>query len=241
MFVRALGLNVFYQRQTGKRGPVLILHGWGCSTKTTYCIFDYFARLGFDTVAIDFPGFGNSDAPPENFTVYDYAKVVEEVIAKLFSRPPSVIAHSFGGRVALILASENKIDKLIITGGAGMKPRRSLKYHLKVALYKLKKKVGLNTKKDGSPDYRALAPNMKKVFLSVVNTHLENTLRKIKNPVLLIWGEKDRETPLYMARRMKRGIKDCDIVVLKGCSHFAFLENPKTFLLVSKTFLEGDV
>lgn len=241
MFVHVLGLNVFYQRKTGKKKPVLILHGWGCSTQTMYCIFNYFANLDHDVVAIDFPGFGNSQTPPASFTIFDYAKVVDGVIRELFSCPPDVIAHSFGGRVALILASENKINRLIITGGAGMKPRRSLKYHLKVALHKLKKKVGLNTKNDGSADYRALTPNMKKVFVSVVNTHLENVLKKIKNPTLLIWGERDKQTPLYMAKRMKRRIKDCEIVTLKGCSHFAFLEDTKTFLLVSKTFLEGDV
>ena len=79
----------------------------------------------------------------------------------------------------------------MLTDAAGLKPRRGFKYHFKVTLYKLKRKLKIADNNAGSADYKVLSPAMKRVFTSVVNTFLDDYLDKIKCPTLLIWGDKD--------------------------------------------------
>lgn len=96
MFLEIDGLNVFYERKTGTGKPVLLLHGWGCGAETMRRIFDCFSLRGRDVTALDFPGFGLSDTPDPEFTVYDYARLTNKLITKLGIENPDVIAHSFG-------------------------------------------------------------------------------------------------------------------------------------------------
>ncbi len=238
MFIDLDGQSIFYQRNYGKGNPVLLLHGWGCSARTLGPVFDCFRAQGRDVTAVDFPGFGSSPTPSENFTIYDYAEVIAKLIDALELGKPDVIAHSFGGRVALILAHQGRLNRMVLTGSAGLKPRRSLKYRLKVAKYKLKRRLGIRTDKDGSPDYRALSGSMRKVFVSVVNTHLDRLLSEIATPTLAVWGTRDKETPLYMAKRLEKRLPDCRLVKLKDLSHFAYLEDIRTFNALCTEFLK---
>lgn len=237
MFLEIDGLNVFYERNTGEGTPLLLLHGWGCDAYTMRRIFDCFSSRGRDVTAIDFPGFGRSDTPPPEFTVYDYAAVVKKLTNSLFETKPDVIAHSFGARIAIILASQNSINRLLIADGAGLKPRRGLKYRLKVGAYKLKRKLLKREPKNaGSDDYRALKPEMKRIFVSVVNTHLDGLLPEISCQTLLVWGKRDKDTPLYMAKRILRRVRESGLIVFENAGHFCFLDDPIRFELIALEF-----
>jgi pimeloyl-ACP methyl ester carboxylesterase len=61
----------------------------------------------------------------------------------------------------------------------------------------------------------------------------------VQAPTLLIWGEADAETPLWMGKTMEKEIADAGLVVLEGGSHFAFLEQWQRFTLIVKQFLQG--
>ena len=78
---------------------------------------------------------------------------------------------------------------------------------------------------------------MRKTFVNVINLDLTKNLKDIENPVLLMWGEKDIDTPLYMARIMEKEIKDAGLVVLKNASHFSYIDNAKEFNIVVNNFL----
>lgn len=231
------GYSVGYDRADNGGKPLLILHGWGCDAKVMRRVFFYFADKGRDVIAIDFPGFGRSPSPPATFTIYDYAAITARFLEILGVREPDVIAHSFGGRVAIILAAHSLTSRVLITDGAGVRPKRGLKYYIKVAAYKLKKKIGIEPKNAGSADYRALDDDMKRVFVNVVNAHLDCLLPDINRSVLLVWGEKDRDTPLYMANKINAKVKDSAVVVMKNCGHFAFAENFPEFIAIADSFL----
>jgi Predicted hydrolases or acyltransferases (alpha/beta hydrolase superfamily) len=66
-------------------------------------------------------------------------------------------------------------------------------------------------------------------------------LKYIAVPALLVWGEKDRETPPYMARRLNKNIAGSRLAVLKGAGHFPHLEKPSECIAVIKDFLGGIV
>lgn len=235
MYMDNDGRKVRYDFGGGEGTPLLLLHGWGCDASSMRHVFDYFVRRGRTVIAPDLEGFGASDPPPPTYTVYDYARSVFRLVRLTGASEADVIAHSFGARIALVLAGEKHVRRLLITGGAGMKPRRGPRYAARVASFKLRRRLGLNTSGSGSADYRALGEDMKRVFVSVVNTHLDGLLPAVDCPTLLVWGRDDRVTPLYMARRMKRGIRGSALVTIDG-GHFAYAADPARFVGIADAF-----
>jgi pimeloyl-ACP methyl ester carboxylesterase len=242
MFREIEGIRLYYERFDGSGTPTVLLHGWGASTDTMRGIYQFLTAQNRSAVMLDLPFFGQSASPPSSFGIRDYARVVALFLKSEGYGAVNLLGHSFGGRIALILCAEYGIgEKLIVTGGAGLKPKRSLAFKLKAFFYKLKKKLGFAPKKSvGSADYRALPDTMKPVFVRVVNTHLDGILKKINAPTLLIWGMLDRDTPLYMAKKMKKRIAESGLVTLDGAGHYAFLDRPHAFYAILNSFLNSE-
>jgi pimeloyl-ACP methyl ester carboxylesterase len=57
----------------------------------------------------------------------------------------------------------------------------------------------------------------------------------------LIFGENDKDTPLYMAKRFNSGIKNSKLVILKDAGHFAFVDKSIKFNLEMREFLLSKV
>jgi len=157
----------------------------------------------------------------------------------------NVCAHSFGCRVAISLSCGGCVNKLLITGGAGLKPKFSIKKAFAKFRYKLAKvwvRCGLVGKEYlenfGSSDYKALPLIMKKTFSNIVNFYQNDMLKDIKCATLLVWGNKDSQTPLYMAKTMEKHIKDCGLVVFENCGHFAYVEKAYDFEKILNNFLK---
>ncbi len=224
-------VNVIYNKNKTANSTVLFLHGWGGST-TSFLGMQKALSKKYSTINLDFPGFGQSEDPPANFRIYDYSKIVIKLLQQLKIKKVFIVAHSFGGRVALVLSSTtNLVEKQVLVGAAGIKPKFSLKTYLKIKKYKTLKFLVMKKilpkkclKNSGSSDYKALNKNMKQVFVNVVNKDLTYTLKNIKAPTLLIWGKKDELTPMFMAKIMQKNIKNSGLVVFKNAGHYCYLE-----------------
>lgn len=127
---------------SGEGKPLLILHGWACSAKIMKPVADGFVDK-FKVYSIDFPGFGQSGEPSWTWTIYEYADAVACFIKDIIGKKCSIIAHSFGCRVSIILGAKHSdlVDKMVFTGAAGLVKKRTAKYYFKVYSYKLVKKV----------------------------------------------------------------------------------------------------
>ena len=88
----------------------------------------------------------------------------------------------------------------------------------------------------GSDDYRAADGIMRKVFVKVVNENTEDVFPEIKAETLLIWGDKDDATPLYMAEVFEKKIPGAGLVVLEG-GHYIYLDAFGQFSAVLRSFL----
>ncbi len=251
MFIEIEGLRIYYE-VAGQGKPVVLLHGWGGRVESFRPVFD-FLRPRFKVYALDLPGFGRSDEPPVAWGVGDYATVLADFLAGLGIEKAAVVAHSFGGRVALALAAHfpDRIDRLVLIDSAGIKPKRTLSYHLRVAAAKAARSLsvlgrgGRKVKEaiyalTGSKDYRETAGVMRATFVRVVNEDLRPLLPQIKAPTLLIWGEKDPDTPLSDGQIMEQEIADAGLVVLKNAGHFSYLDAFPQFCRVVSAFLEGN-
>lgn len=214
--------KIFYKKFGSGKKTLVFLHGWGADHKC-FLPYVYCFEQNYTCVVIDFPPFGKSKEPKNVWGVEEYAKMLKALVDFLNLDKLTLIAHSFGCRVAINFANcyTNLTSNLVLIGAAGCKPRRGLKYHLRVLKYKLSKN---KSRPAGSTDYLNLSPHMRKCFVKIVNTYQEGEMKNIKLPTLLIFGENDKDTPLYMAKRMKRLIKKSKLNTIKNASHFCFVE-----------------
>ena len=218
----------------------MFLHGYLSSKEDFAAQIAYFSRF-YRVTAIDFLGFGGSRCLTSAFSVEDYAKWTEEVLGLLQVQKPHVIAHSFGCRVAVKLASMRQggyFDKMVLTGAAGVILKRGLRYQCKVKAYRLVRKLAprFAEKHFGSTEYRALSPLMKESYKKIVNEDLRNCAREIKNRVLLVEGESDGVTPMREAEAYLQCFENGRLEKMVG-GHFAFAENPVLFNLITEEFL----
>lgn len=194
---------------------------------------------GYKYIVPDFYGFGESLHPEYPLKIDDYADGILDILRKEKIDSAIFICHSFGGRVGCYIASRsNIVKKLILCDSAGIKPKRHIEYYIKIWFYRIRKRLGLSVENYGSPDYRALDTFVKKTFINVVNYDQTKEIKSIKCPTLIVWGENDRETPLYMARKFKRGIKDSKLVVISGAGHFAYADDVNAFSKIVTRFIK---
>ena len=250
-FIDIEGINLCYEVQ-GEGAPVIILHGWGCSKDTVQSITQHLSKT-HRAFALDMPGFGETRPPSEVFGIEQYTQVVENFCRLMKIENPILIGHSFGGRISILFSSRNQTNKVMLVDSAGIVPKRTLKYHIKVRSYKIYKKllplfvgkkeaerrIEERRNRSGSADYRAAQGIMRAIFVKIVNEDLKYVMPKIKAPTLMIWGELDTATPLSDARTMEKLIKGSGVAVMKGCGHYSFLDNPRQFFAIVDAFLNS--
>lgn len=237
---------------SGSGAPLLLMHGWGCDHTTVRSIAAT-AALTNRVYNIDFPGFGASPEPDEVWGVEEYTALVEAFARQEGLERPVLVGHSFGGRVAILMASRTSVSKVVLVDAAGIKPRRSLAYYYKVYSFKAAKRLAnlllgkeraakhieAMRARRGSSDYSQASPKMRAIMSKVVNQDLTDRLSLIKAPTLLIWGENDTATPVADARKMSKLIPDAGLVSFTGCGHYSFLDNPAQFRAVLSSFLNS--
>ena len=240
----------------GAEKTAVILQGWG----TEMGMYDSVAAAVNDeyrVLQVDFPGFGASDEPREPWNVDAYADFICEFFEALDIKKASLIGHSYGGRVIIKLAARSaegklpfEIDKIVLVDSAGVMPERSAAQKRAVRRYKIKRKI-LTSKpvhsmfpevidywmsKQGSDDYRAASPMMKKCLVMAVNEDLKDIMPLVKQETLLIWGDLDMDTPLSDAKTMESLMPNAGLAVLEGTDHFSFLYKPVEFRNILRSF-----
>lgn len=256
MIQKIQGMNLNYEIY-GDGFPVLLLHGWGGCINSMLPITNVLKEK-FKVIVVDFIGHGQSDFPLNPMGVPEYVAVIKEFIDFLGIKELYLIGHSFGGRVSIMLSAlyPSQIKKMILVDSGGIKPKKTLTQTIKIYRYKsiknilkvlmfnsayYKKLMIKYRQKAGSSDYNALPESMKATFVKVVNQDLRQYLKKIVTPTLVIWGENDTDTPLYMGKIISDGIKDSGLVVLKNAGHFSYIDNMAEFNIIMNNFLAGGV
>lgn len=247
-------LNINYIIE-GEGPPIFFLHGWGSSLGAFTHIIKELSS-SFRCIAVDLPGFGESDMPAEPFYLQSYADFTLEFMKKLDISDPIMIGHSNGGRIIIRLLAEKKVNskKIVLIDSAGIKPKRSLKSKIRLAAFKTTKRVltlpglknytaeALKSARNyfGSADYNSASPVMRQTLVNIVNEDLTESLPKIKASTLLIWGENDTATPLSDGKTMEKLIPDAGLCVVGGTGHFSFIERPAYVDAILASFLKGE-
>lgn len=240
MTINIRNININYI-QYGSGSDVVLLHGWGQNIAMMKPIGDRLQKNHRITI-LDFPGFGDSEEPKTALTVYDYCEILEELLKKLKVKKPVIMGHSFGGRIAIIYASRNEVEKVVLFGSPCI--RKEVKPSLKLRMLKSLKKIpGINKLEGfaknhiGSRDYKNASEIMKKILVNVVNEDLSECAKKINVPTLLIWGDRDTEAPVEDAKELEKIIPDAGLIVLPNSTHYAYLENLPQVINILNNFL----
>ena len=245
--------RLYYEITGSGEMPLLLMHGWGGSTQSWIPVARDLADR-YRIINIDFPGFGKSPEPPEAWHVDEYCDLVVKLLESLDIRKCDIIAHSFGGRVALMLGAKHPelVGRQVLTGCAGLVNPESQNQNAQLSkLYDnsftrrflgekgVDRLRNIVRSKFGSADYKNASPLMRDVLKNVVNQDLHWCLDGIKASTLLVWGENDTATPLWMGKEMEKCIRDAGLVVFENSGHFAYLEQYNRFITVVKQFLTG--
>src|SRR5690554_1909624 len=103
MIMEINGLKINYIVE-GQGKDVIVLHGWGANINTVLPIVNILKEK-FKVHALDLPGFGESQEPERPIGSFEYAEIVKGYIDKVKIIKPTLIGHSFGGKISIILGS----------------------------------------------------------------------------------------------------------------------------------------
>lgn len=234
MFMEISSCKIHYELQ-GSGKAVVLLHGWGQKMIMMQFLADHLQEH-YCVLNIDLPGFGESDEPPMPWNVADYARCIKKVCDELELKNPSLIAHSFGARIAFHYAYSYPCYKLILTGAAGIRKKRTWSYYMRVYIYKLRKRLQKNVAM-GSTDFQAASIMMRKVLVNAVEDDVRSILSNLHQECLLVWGEQDEATPLWMGEEMVERMPNATLIVLKNDDHFAYFHQANRFCGIVDAFL----
>ena len=224
--------------QKGEGRDIVFLHGYLASKECFAPQIAYFSRR-FRVTALDFPGFGQAGALPAAWSVADYADWLTEAHAALGIMRPCVVAHSFGGRVAVKCLSRGDLfDRAVLAGCAGIRPRRTFSYYVRVKTYRIVRTFAPRyaQRHFGSEEYRTLPPVMRESYKKIVNEDLREDARRIARPVLFVNGTRDTAVPPASVRVYLSCVKGSSVFWMEDCGHFAFLDNPLAFNAATEEF-----
>lgn len=204
------------------------------------------------TDLLEAPGFGQTELD-RVYKFSDYCEYFKQRISTLAAETPDcqlvLIGHSFGGKILLQLAADNIFPdaRFVIINSSGLKPRNSRKKKIFKAASVAYKPLKLTLNRLGlsgmqkfarkaiykyvvrARDYEKIQDTvLLETFKNVIDYNLsESALAEIKSPTLLIWGEKDTATPLWMGQRLHELIGGSELVTVPDATHGLPLRQPE--------------
>ena len=227
----------------GVGAPVLMIHGWGARIELLQPLASRLSGHGFRCYMLDLPGFGASEEPPRAYSVRDYVDFCVAYMDAHELRSAHYFGHSLGGRIGLMLAAEHaqRVQKMTLSNSAGIKVEASQAQRMRLGVYR-RARAGLRaigmkaasetlrklySQRYGSADYKDASPVMRETLVKIVNQDLLAFARRVHAPTILIWGDQDEETPLWMGQQLEREMADAALITHEGAGHYAYLDFPQ--------------
>lgn len=246
--------------ERGSGRSVLLIHGLGGSIESWSQNIDALSQES-RVLALDLPGFGQSDKPKISYTILFYRNFVAKFMESLGINNASIVGSSLGGQIAAELAVTRPalLDRLVLSNPAGALPRSfrgspALRRYMKVtsarSLEEVKRALYAVDKRPVDDSYAKLVferlsqPNARAAFQSALKEsasapRLGPRLSRIHSPTLVLWGKEDIMIPAKFAEPFMR-MKNCRVVLLERCGHRPHAERPRVFNSLVSVFLKED-
>jgi len=256
------GLKVRYlESGKGEKNHVLFIHGLGSAADRWMKIPDRMPS-NFHSMAIDLPGFGESDKPSNlEYTVDHFREFIVSFLKETSvpNEKTILVGHSLGGYIASEIAIQNhdQVKQLVLVDSSGMlnRPTPILDEYLNAAMNPTKENVRQVLEKMVADPSRIPSqlvegfirrinlPNAKNAFrLTLENS--ANTkiglkrLRQINGiPTLILWGSQDKVIPVEHSKFFTDSIDDSRLEIIDDAGHAPFAEKPDQVSEILKNFL----
>jgi pimeloyl-ACP methyl ester carboxylesterase len=207
------------------------------------------ADRGVASVALDLPGFGSSPVPHSAGGARHYAELIVPTLREIADAPLVLVGHSFGGRVAVVVASEHPelVGELVLTGvpqlvRLGASARSPMAYRVIRWLARRHllsdSRLQAARQKYGSTDYRNAQGVIRDVLVATVQETYESELATLTMPIAFVWGEGDREVPVEIATRAAALVQGpTTLEVVTGVGHLLPLEAPDALVTAAEKAL----
>lgn len=255
----------------GSGPPLVLLHGL---LGGSFCWrFNIPALASSRTVfALDLPGMGLSDGP-RNHDCGIAAQVerVHQFIKSAGLETVDIVASSWGGAVALLLAASNTAIRSLVLAApvnpwsefglerirfcssrfGSLLVRCALPFSGRFHHIGLERMYGDTTRiRPGTLEgYSALLQRRGRAS-SLVNimrhweqdmAKLRQAIPRVQTPTILIWGSKDGAVDPRSAEHLRESLTHCRLKVLPGVGHLPFEETPEVFNRLVLDFIERPV
>ncbi len=224
---------------------ILILHGWTYSTDK-WSEFIELLKNKHDVELLKIPGL--TEELKEVWNLDNYVDWLKRKVDREKSKV-ILIGHSNGGRISLAFTNKypEKVSKLVLIDSAGIY-HNDLPIRLKRLVFKTVAKIGKNLtsseklrkllyKFSRERDYYNASPIVKKTMVNLITSDISQILNQIKIPTLIIWGEKDKTTPLPDGKLMHQLIKNSKMKIITGAKHSPQFTHPERVVKIIHEYL----
>ena len=246
-FAIVFGAKIHYV-EAGSGVPVILVHGLADDAGVWDSIIQLLAAK-FRVIALDQIGFGRSDKPLLSYRVTTFVDFLDGFLSELKIDHASLVGNSLGGWVAaaLAIAHPERIERLVLSDAAGytasiknMNPRtlsalrgasrEDIRYLGPLTFHD----KGFYEDVDLAFKQRVTAGDgytVGQVLDSLIrgDDTLDDKLRMITRPTLVLWGRDDKLIPLSFAERFHREIANSRLRIIDNCGHVPQVECPDEY------------
>ncbi|GMJ00563.1 hypothetical protein like AT5G09430 [Hibiscus trionum] len=249
------------------RPNILLVHGFGANAMWQYGEHLRHFTSRFNVYVPDLIFFGESYTTRKERTESFQAQSVMKLMETHGVRRMSLIGISYGGFVGYSMAAQfpDKMEKLVLCcAGVCLEEKdleegffnvSDLDEALSILLPQTPEKLRDLMKFSFVKPMGKWVPSFflsdfidvmctdyvqekKELLVGILKDRKISNIPKIKQSVLIIWGEEDKIFPLELGYRLKRHVgENAKIVVIKNAGHAVNLEKSKDFIKHLKSFL----
>lgn len=238
-------------RRGGKGIPVLYLHGTDGLEDWPTTLDSLAAR--YDVIAPDLPGFGGSDGPDWLDDISDVAYLCLDLLERLGLPSVHVVGHSLGGWVALEMAvrSTQRIRSVTLIAAAGIHVKGSSKTDIFIIDPDEQARMSyVDAQMAEAAATRAAAEKYQDVMIRnrlasarlgwnprFFNPRLERWLHRVRVPVHIIWGDRDRIIPPVYAEAFRSLLPSATLTMIRDAGHLPHVERTDATLVAMQDFM----
>lgn len=224
------------------RGTLVILHGWTRGHKRWQPLITQLQKQGYRVLYLTLPGFAEGDLD-RVWSLADYGSWVRQRLTQAKVKAFWLMAHSNGGRIAIQLGADHPpgLRGLVLIASAGVLPSFSVKTGLFWLVAKIGKIIlafpGLSGMRRAARsalytlarerDYFEAPPHLARTMQRLIRLDLIGAAKRVRVPALLVWGGRDRTTPLRDGLRFAAVIPQARLVVFPEATHALPYRQPK--------------
>lgn len=228
----------YYVNGPANGSPIVLVHGLGGRSEDFVSLVPYLVRSGYRVYTPDLLGFGQSEEPTNaSYSISDQADLVEGFFDAMGLNRADLGGWSMGGWIAQKVAVDDprRVSRLILMDSAGLMvpPTWDTRLFTPTTPAELNQLDALlMPHPPAMPNFVAqdilrISSNyawvVKRAVASMLTAKdvMDDDLPTLKMPVLILWGQLDRITPLSEGEAIHMLIPQSHLFIASGCGHLA--------------------